>query len=85
MIPAWHAVWTPSRGDAGWQERREGIMKRNTRYAFVDRFGTVRSDLEADGMTLREIAQHLNPEADDPLINPWRWTYRTAIRKALGH
>ena len=60
-------------------------MNRKTRYAYVDRFGTNRNELEADGVTLREIVECLDPERDDPLVNPWGRTYRAAIRRALGH
>ena len=60
-------------------------MNRKTRYAYVDRFGTDRNELEADGVTLREIVECHDPERDDPLVNPWGRTYRAAIRRALGH
>jgi hypothetical protein len=60
-------------------------MSRKTRHAYVDRIGTVRNDLEADGVTLREIVECLDPERADPLVNPWGRTYSAAIRRALGH
>jgi hypothetical protein len=59
-------------------------MKRGTARAYLEGFGTVKSVLELDGLTAAEISEALDPEREDPLINPWRRGYNAAIRSAWG-
>jgi len=60
-------------------------MKRKAGRAYRDRFGTVTSVLELDALTWRGVAEALDAEREDPLLNPWRGRYGAAIRRALGH
>jgi hypothetical protein len=53
--------------------------------AYLDGFSTVKSVLELDALTAREIVEALDPERQDPLVNPWKRGYHAAIRRALGH
>jgi hypothetical protein len=46
---------------------------------------TIRELIEADDLTLQEVAAELDPEREDSLLNPWRRSGRAAIRRALGH
>jgi hypothetical protein len=64
--------------------REEETMRRRAARAYLDGFGTAKSVLEIDGLTAREIAEALDPEREDPLINPWRRGYNAAIRSAWG-
>jgi hypothetical protein len=59
-------------------------MRRDAARAYLDGFGTVKNVLELDGLTAAEIAEALDPEREDPLINPWRRGYNAAIRSAWG-
>jgi hypothetical protein len=59
-------------------------MKGKVARAYLDGFGTVKSVLELDTLTVREIVQALNPEWEDPLLNPWKRGYNAAIRTAFG-
>jgi len=63
----------------------EGVMKGKPARAYLDGFGTVKSVLELDALTAREIVEALAPEREDPLLNPWKRGYNAAIRSALGH
>jgi hypothetical protein len=47
-------------------------------------FGTARSVLVLDAFTVQEIVEALDPEREDRHLNPWKWGYNAAIRKALG-
>ena len=60
-------------------------MARRVQHAYVDGSDTPREIFEADPWTLRKIASELDPEREDPLLNPWRGSGRAAIRRALGH
>jgi hypothetical protein len=60
-------------------------MKRGTAArAYLDGFGTVKSVLELDGLTAREIGEALDPHREDPLATPWRRGFNAAIRAAWG-
>ena len=43
------------------------------------------SVLEMDAVTWRGVAEAVETEREDPLLNPWRGRYAAAIRRALGH
>ena len=60
-------------------------MKRKTMRAYLDSFGGVKSVLELDALTVREIVEQLDPEREDPLVNPWRRLHHVAIRTAWGN
>jgi hypothetical protein len=66
-------------------ERREAVMKGMAARTYLDRFGTVTSVLELDALTWRDVAEALDTEREDPLLNPWRGRYGAAVRRALGH
>jgi hypothetical protein len=66
-------------------ERREAVMKGKVARAYRERFATVTSVVELDALTWRDIAEALDPEREDPLLNPWRGRYGAAVRRALGH
>jgi hypothetical protein len=52
---------------------------------FLDGFGTVRSVLEWDELTLREIVESLGADREtDDRLTPWMRGYRAAIRAAFG-
>jgi len=53
--------------------------------SYLDGFGAVGSLLDLDEVTRLEIEEALDPEWQDPLVNPWKRGYRAAIRRALGH
>ena len=65
-------------------ERREAVMKGKAGRAYRERFGAT-SVLELDALTWRDVAEALDTEREDPLLNPWRGRYGAAIRRALGH
>ena len=75
-----HGAETP-----GGIERREAVMKGMAARSYLDRFGTVTSVLELDALTWRDVAEALDTEREDPLLNPWRGRYGAAVRRALGH
>jgi hypothetical protein len=53
--------------------------------SYLDGFGTVRSVLECDELTLREIMESLDPDHEtDARLTPWRRGYQAAIRAAFG-
>lgn len=58
------------------------MMRRAAARAYLDAFGTVKSEFELDEVTAREIAEALDPHRDDPLITPWRRGFKAAIRTA---
>jgi hypothetical protein len=60
-------------------------VKRKQTRAYLDSFGVVKSVLELDALTVREIVEQLDPEREDPLLNPWRRFHHVAIRTAWGH
>jgi hypothetical protein len=60
-------------------------MKRKATRAYLDGFATVKSVLELDTLTAQEIMDALDPEREDPLLNPWKRGYNAAIRAAWGH
>ena len=60
-------------------------MKRKAARAYLDGFGTVRSVLQLDALTAKEIIEALDPEREDPLLNPWKRGYNAAIRTAWGY
>jgi hypothetical protein len=62
------------------------MAKGRTARAYLDGFGTVRSVLDLDSLTVREVLGALDPDADrDPLLTPWKRGYNAAIRVAFGH
>jgi len=60
-------------------------MRRKSARAYLEGFGTVKSVLEFDELTAREIMEALDPEREDPLLNPWKRGYNAGIRSAWGH
>ena len=61
-------------------------MKRDATRAYLDGFGTVRSVLEVDRLTVEEILTSLDPNREsDPALTPWKRGYHAAIRSAFGH
>jgi hypothetical protein len=62
----------------------EGTMKGKSARAYLDGFGTVRSVLELDVLTAREIMEALVEEREDPVLNPWKRGYNAGIRSAIG-
>jgi hypothetical protein len=53
--------------------------------SYLDGFGTVRSVLEWDELTLREILESLEADREtDDRLTPWKRGYRAAIRAAFG-
>jgi hypothetical protein len=54
--------------------------------SYLDGFGTVRSVLEWDELTLREIVESLEADREtDDQLTPWKRGYRAAIRAAFGY
>jgi hypothetical protein len=45
-------------------------MKRKTVKTYLDGFGTVRSVLQLDALTAKEIIDALDPDRKDPLLTP---------------
>jgi hypothetical protein len=64
--------------------RVEEVMKAKTARAYLDGFATVKSVLELDVLTTQEVLEALDPEREDPFLNPWKRGYNAAIRSALG-
>ena len=60
-------------------------MARRMQHAYVDGSGTARRLLEDELLTLEELRAELDPEREDPLVNPWSRSGSAAIRRALGH
>jgi len=60
-------------------------MPRRMQHAYVDGSGTARRLAEEDLLTLEELVAEMDPEREDPLVNPWRRSGSAAIRRALGH
>ena len=53
--------------------------------AYLDGFGTVRSVIELDELTVREILESLDADREtDPALTPWKRGYQAAIRTAFG-
>lgn len=53
--------------------------------SYLDGFGTVRSVLEWDELTMREIIEALDPDREtEAELTPWKRGYRAAIRAAFG-
>jgi hypothetical protein len=62
------------------------MAKGKTAWAYLEGFGTLRSVLDLDSLTVDEILGALDPDLDwDPLLTPWKRGYQAAIREALGH
>jgi hypothetical protein len=59
-------------------------MKRKA-WAYLNGFGTVKSVRELDAWSAHEILEALDPEQEDPLLNPWKRGYNAALRRAWGH
>jgi len=60
-------------------------MKHAAAKAYLDGFGTVRSVMELDELTVTEILESLNVTREpDPALTPWRRGYQAAIRTAFG-
>jgi len=60
-------------------------MKGKAARAYFEGFATVKSVLELDVLTVQELAEALDLEREDPLLNPWKRGYKAAMRSALGH
>ena len=60
-------------------------MRRRTAWAYLEGFGAVKSILDLDPFTAREIMVELDPEREDPLLNPWKRGYNVAIRTVRDH
>ena len=59
-------------------------MKGSAR-AYLDGFGTARSVLQYDRLTVGEILGALDPDREaDPSLTPWKRGYHAAIRSAFG-
>jgi len=53
--------------------------------AYLDGFGTVRSVIELDRLTVGELLTSIDPERESGLtLNPWKRGYLAAIRAAFG-
>ena len=62
------------------------MAKGKTARAYLDGFGTVRSVLELDQLTVTEILGSLDPAQElNPLLTPWKRGFNAAIRTAFGH
>jgi hypothetical protein len=56
-----------------------------TAKAYLDGFATVRSVIELDELTLQEIMESLDPDAEtDPRHTSWKLGFQAAIRAAFG-
>ena len=60
-------------------------MKRRTAWTHLEGFGAVKSILDLDPFTAREIMAELDPEREDPLLNPWKRGYNVATRTVRDH
>jgi hypothetical protein len=60
-------------------------MKRRAAWAYFEGFGAVKSILDLDRFTAREIMVELDPEREDPLLKPWKRGYSVAIRTSRDH
>jgi hypothetical protein len=60
----------------------EGTMKGKSARAYLDGFGTLKSVLELDALSAREVMEAFVEEREDPLLNPWKRGYNAAIRSA---
>ena len=57
-------------------------MKSRAAWGYFEGFGRVRSVLELDPSTAQQIMVELDPEREDPLLNPWKRGCKDAIRTA---
>ena len=55
-------------------------MKRRATLAYLEGLGAVKSIRDLDPFTAREIMVELDPEREDPLLNPWKRGYSVATR-----
>ncbi len=60
-------------------------MKRKAAWAYLEGFGAVKTILGLDSFTARELMVELDPEREDPLLNPWKRGYNAAIRMTRDH
>ncbi len=60
-------------------------MKRRSAWAYLEGLGAVKSILDLDPFTAREIMVELDPEREDLLLNPWKRGYNVAIRTTRDH
>ena len=51
---------------------------------YLDGFGTVRSILEFDRLTVEEVLGALRTEDADPGLTPWKRGFHAAVRSAFG-
>jgi hypothetical protein len=65
--------------------QKEEVMRTKAARAFLEGFGTVRSVLEVDTLTVQEIVEAMDEDREDPFLNPWKRGHNAAIRAALGH
>jgi len=61
----------------------EGTMKGKAARAYLDGFETVKSVLELDAETARDVMEALAEDREDPLLNPWKRGYNAGIRSAM--
>jgi hypothetical protein len=60
-------------------------MKRSASRAYLDGFGTVKTVLEHDDLTVEEILTSLDPHREsDPSLTPWKRGFHAAVRSAFG-
>jgi hypothetical protein len=69
----------------GSRRREEGVMKRRKTWAHLEGFEAVKSILDLDPFAAREIMLELDPEREDPLLNPWKRGYSVAMRTTRDH
>ena len=60
-------------------------MPRKMQQAYVEGFAAARWLLGEDLLTLEELVAELDPEREDPLMNPCRRSRSAAIRRTLEH
>jgi hypothetical protein len=61
------------------------MKKKQKSKAYLDGFGTVRSVIELDELSLREVLESLHPDSEaDPYLTPWKRGFHAAIRTAFG-
>jgi hypothetical protein len=60
-------------------------MKHRAAWAYLEGFGPIKSILDLDSFTAHEVMVELDPEREDPLLNPWKRGYNPAMRKTRHH
>lgn len=52
---------------------------------YVGGYGAVPDVFQLDPLSRQEMVDALDPEREDPLLNPWKRGYNAVLRRALGH